>query len=154
MNGRPVVRLAVLGAAALVAACDGGYPSEDAPPFEPHGMSRAERLAALNDAGGREGSELQWRYTLDSGCTLEIERRSGWGRRHGERVALAAAEPRLVSDDEARSHRVQLVGADGAAAMAFQTSDRIDALQVELLLTLLRRDCTADAAAASSAVGR
>jgi hypothetical protein len=147
VNTRVVAPL-LLAAAALLAACDGGYPDEDAPRFEPHRMDNAERLAALNEVGGREGTEGRWRYALEDDCRLHAEQRSsGWGRWRGERLALNQLQPRLsAATDDDETHRVELVGSDEAAALVFETSDRIDALQVELLLVLLRRDCGEPAA--------
>lgn len=131
-------------ACATLLGCSDGYPTADAPRFEPHRMSQAERLRHLNEIGAAAAASGRWRFGLASGCMLRVEHRAAWWRGTRFEVALPRASSiRMRYDKATETFDVVAQRPRDASVTLFKTDGRIDAIQAELLLNHLRRGCLA-----------
>ncbi|MCW5636942.1 MAG: hypothetical protein KIT17_26665 [Rubrivivax sp.] len=129
--------------AAAVVACSEGYPTADAPAFDPHGMTQGERLRTLNEVARSAEPGVRWRYSLQQGCLLHAERRARGEGTHTVVVALAQARTRLHVSEAERDFDVVVLRDGGDTTTVFESRRHIDALRAELLIKLIRRDCAA-----------
>lgn len=140
-------RLCLLAASALLLACADGYPTEDLATGSPFEMSNPQRLAALNELGRAAQPGWRWSFTLSPDCRLAVQRREG--RASPQHLAPVALTPVLEAEvfsnpATGRFDLVLLASTDpGAARLATVLESRswTHAVQAELLLQLLVRDC-------------
>lgn len=126
--------------AMLLSACTDGYPSEDAPPFDPSRLSQAELLEELNDLGADPLLDTRWRYTLGPGCELRINVRKG--QPPERRVALEGS----TVDVRAKDGRTEVLLVppsrdESAAVVALQTRRWTDTVSARLILSHLEMSC-------------
>lgn len=133
----------VIGACALVAACSEGYPTADAPPFEPSRMSQTERVRHLNELGESADAGGRWRYALDETCVLRVERKARWRRGVDTEVAPRTAMIGTRYDGATETYRVLAGRSRTEAASLFQSKVRLDAMRAELLPAHVRSGCLA-----------
>lgn len=131
---------------ALLLGCSGGYPGEDAPLVSPFDMGNEQRLSALNEIGADAHPGRRWAFDLASGCRLEVShKRKNSHRlqqvfelRRGMDVDVAFDEPDQTFD----VHLLASAAADAPRLGTLLESEAwTDAVQADLLLQLLIRDC-------------
>ncbi len=126
--------------------CADGYPGEDAPLISPFDMRNEQRLAALNEIGRGAQRDRRWIFALGAGCELQVRHKPKGSPALSEVFALQRSmDARVAFDKTERTFGVHLV------ASADQDAPRVgtllaspawtDAVQAELLLRLLIRDC-------------
>lgn len=122
-----------------LAACSGGYPSEDVVSIDPAHMSQAELLSALNDLGREPHLDRRWRYVLRPNCELEVSARGGGPK---GRVALDGAEVATRAVENRSEIRLVPKGGDEAQALTVLASRRwSDTVRARSLLTHLELRC-------------
>ncbi|MCU7370556.1 hypothetical protein PEC18_06615 [Paucibacter sp. O1-1] len=130
----------------LLLGCSEGYPGEDAPLISPFDMGNEQRLLALNEIGADAHPERRWRFELMHGCRLEVGHKRGNSRqlnqvfelRRGMDVDVAFDEPDQTFD----VHLLASAAADAPRLGTLLESEAwTDAVQADLLLQLLIRDC-------------
>jgi hypothetical protein len=140
----------MLALAGLLGACSEGYPSEDLPLPSPFDMDLAQRVEVLNGLGEAARGEppLRWSYTLEPGCRLQVgQRRKGLRAMPPQVFQLQRQMDVAVSFDEAtQSFGVDLMSEVDASkarrlGRLYASAAWTDAVQADLLLQLLIRDC-------------
>jgi hypothetical protein len=135
-------RGAVAGVAALLVGCTEGYPSQDAPPFEPERWSQAQRLEQLRAIGNPRGAAVRWRYTLETSCRLAVERKPRWGSADRVEVALRRVDVGVrAGGEDAAGFVVVAHGADDTRTTLYAGTRRVDVMHAATLVKLLQRDC-------------
>jgi hypothetical protein len=127
-------------------ACADGYPGEDVPLISPFDMHKEQRLAALNEIGRGAQRDQRWSFALGASCELQVRHQRKGSPALSEVFALQRSmDARVAFDKAQRTFGVHLVSS------ADQDAPRVgtllaspawtDAVQAELLLRLLIRDC-------------
>jgi hypothetical protein len=135
-----------LSALALLLGCSDGYPGKERPLISPFDMRNEQRLTALNLIGAHAHRERRWRFALVQGCELQLthERK---GARAIRRVFQLERrmEVDVVFDKADQTFDVQLMASadDDAPHLGtlLESPAWTDAVQADLLLQLLIRDC-------------
>ena len=132
----------------LLLGCSEGYPGEDRPLISPFDMDNAQRLSALNEIGADAHPERRWAFELMDGCRLEVARKRGSKRYPGTVFELQRSMELEVAFDAAdQTFDVHLLASAAADAprlgTLLESEVWTDAVQADLLLQLLIRDCVA-----------
>ncbi|MDN3544192.1 hypothetical protein QWZ02_06995 [Kinneretia asaccharophila] len=137
---------AILALALAMQACSDGYPAEDLPPLSPFDMSNLQRLTALNQLGATAHRDRQWSFEQVSGCRLELQY-----KRKGVRAVKQAIELErsirldVAFDEPDGTFDVHVMAGDEPnappVATLLESAKWTHAVQAELLLQLLARDC-------------
>lgn len=132
--------------ALLLLGCSGGYPGEDAPLVSPFDMGNEQRLSALNEIGADAHPDRRWRFELADGCRLEVTHRRESKRLPGTVFELRRGMKLDVAFDTAdQTFDVHLLASAAADAprlgTLLESEAWTDAVQADLLLQLLIRDC-------------
>ncbi len=146
MNATRDLRCAGRGAGSLMvlvmllSGCFDGYPTDDAPRFEPARMSQAELLEELNALGADPLLDKRWRYTLDAACKLRISVRKGLPP---ERHVMLTGSRVDVRSVEGRTEVLLLPqsGDESAGVVALETRRWTDTVSARLILTHLELSC-------------
>lgn len=145
----PAVRLGHaigLALAVLGVACLDGYPTEDVAQPSPFDLTAEQRLQALNELASQAHDQAQWRYRMDSACSLSVSRRrgqEGWITVHHR---LDDSRLETWVDPDGDIHHLQLAPASGAGPVSvLHSADRLLVQQGLLLVQLLTRDCVDEA---------
>jgi hypothetical protein len=129
-----------LALAMLLGAGADGYPTEDAPRFDPSTLSQAELLEGLNALGADPLLDKRWRYSLEPGCQLRISVRKG---QPPERWWVLEGSTVDVRSEDGRTEVLLLPpsGDESAAVVAIETRRWTDTVSARLLLTHLEMSC-------------
>lgn len=136
-----------LCATLMATGCSDGYPTDDLANVSPFEMTQGQRITALNEVGAQAQKKVQWRYALESACILKVKQRPNWRSWSTGRHRLDEASVETRFDRDADVHHVQLAPRGVADPVSvLRTDDRLIAQQASLLVKLLKRDCSGDAA--------
>lgn len=144
---------ALLCASALLAACQDGYPSDDAVLLDEREMGVPELLQTLDRVGARPHLRSRYRHALAPGCVLEL--RTGAPEEDGGtvlRVPLAGADiTTRLSGGDTPAHEVLVyvqgqVRGESPPLVLHQNAYWVDWVQTRSLLQQLQRHCAAAAA--------
>jgi hypothetical protein len=129
-----------LASTILLGACTDGYPSGDAPLFEPSRMTQAQLLEELNELGAEPMLDKRWRYTLEAGCELRISVRKGQPPERRVPLVGTGVDVRSARD---RTEVLLLPpsGDESAAVVVLETRRWTDTVSARLLLTHLEMSC-------------
>jgi hypothetical protein len=138
---------AILALALSMQACSEGYPAKDAPLLNPFDMSNAQRLAALNQLGATAHKDRRWSFETAGGCRLEMQYKRKGARAVNQGVELhRSMTVELAFDERDGTFDLHmLAGAEPHAprvATLLESARWTHAVQAELLLQLLVRDCS------------
>ncbi len=143
----PAKAAVILALALAMQACSEGYPADDAPLLNPFDMSNAQRLAALNQLGATAHKDRRWSFEMTGGCRLELQYKRKGARVVKHRIELRRSMKLDVAFDEPDGtfdvHA--MAGAEPHAprvATLLESAKWTHAVQAELLLQLLVRDCS------------
>lgn len=140
---RQLWRCCLMGLTALMTACSEGYPPTDHVPQEPHRMTAAQRIEALNDLSERSAWSRSWRYSMPEACVLRVQKRPV-GERADRRWHLSAARFELAGGESSEAFKVIAGDAHASSSepmVVLQTSHWFDARFALSLLNHLKQDC-------------
>ncbi|MCX2862051.1 hypothetical protein OOZ63_09380 [Paucibacter sp. PLA-PC-4] len=136
----------------LLLGCSEGYPGKSAPLISPFDMGNEQRLSALNEIGAEAHPQRRWSFALSNGCRLEVGHKRKNSRRLTQVFELRRGMDVDVSFDEPdQTFDVHLLASAAADAprlgTLLESEAWTDAVQADLLLQLLMRDCGASPSA-------
>jgi hypothetical protein len=132
-------------------ACSDGYPNEDAVLISPFDMRNEQRIEALNQIGARAHREQNWHFELAETCQLKVSHKRQGSRAQARELRLdRSMDIEMVFEKQDETFDLHLMAsadadADRLAPMLVSTA-WTEAVQADLLLQLLIRDCAADSA--------
>lgn len=128
--------------------CSDGYPDEDAVLISPFDMRNEQRIDALNQIGARAHREQHWHFELAEACQLTVSHKRQGSRAQARELRLERSmDIEMVFDKQDETFDLHLVAsadadADRLAPLLVSTA-WTEAVQADLLLQLLIRDCAA-----------
>jgi hypothetical protein len=96
----------LLCAMGMLAACSGGYPTDDEPLVLTHGMSRDAALEAMEIIGMSADRHAHWRYEPRAGCRLGIESRALDGGKKELDFLAQPLKATVIGEPDKNSHAV------------------------------------------------